>query len=270
MTQTATDICVLTHRLNPERPRQALDGAYLCAGHRTHLERLIAELPARHDDLERPKGAGGPKITFANDPGLHIDESAANLRAQIQHDLLWWCIYVADQRGITRPMSADPSATATWLTVHIDWLAADKPAAEELLPVLRELTGKAIGITDIPARRVELGEQCLVHEDGARCIGEVTIVIRGDEWIARCSECVGDQEATQYLRIVQRGQWITTDGVIRLAGLFGITASSDVVRQWKHRRHIRGIVGDVENLYELASVQEYLIKRQSEREKVGA
>lgn len=270
MTQTATDICVLEHRQDPDRPRRALDGAYLCHGHHTELERHIAELPARYDDLARPKGAGGPKITHATDPGLSVDEAAANLRAQIQHDLLWWCIYVADQRGINRPTSADPSATATWLTVHVEWLAANRPAAEELLPVLRELTGKAIGITDIPARRVDLGEQCLVHADGERCVGEITIIVRGDEWIARCSECVGDQEATQYLRIVQRGQWVTADSVIRLAALFGIVANSDAIRQWKHRKHIRGIVGDVENLYDLESVQRYLVKRQTEREKVGA
>lgn len=270
MRQTATDICVLTHRTDPDRPRRALDGAYLCHGHKTDLERNIAELPARYNDLQRPKAAGGPKITFANKPGLTVDEAAANLRAQIQHDLLWWCIYVADQRGINRPTTADPTTTATWLTIHIEWLAANRPAAEELLPVLRELTGKAIGITDIPARRVELGEQCLVHADGERCVGEITIIVRGDEWIARCNVCGLDQEATQYLRIVQRGQWITTDDVIRLAALFGIAASSDVVRQWKHRRHIRGIVGDVENMYDLASVQHYLTKRQTEREKVGA
>jgi hypothetical protein len=58
--------------------------------------------------------------------------------------------------------------------------------------------------------------------------------------------------------------------VIRLAGLFGIAASTDVVRQWKHRRHISGITGDVENLYDLESVQRYLVKRQGEQEKVGA
>jgi hypothetical protein len=270
VTHTATDLCVQTHRTDPERPRPALDGLRLCHGHHNELECLIAELPARHNDLDRPKRPGGPKISFSNDPGLNIDETAANLRAQIQHDLLWWAIYVADQRGLNRPRNANPSTTAAWLTRHTTWLAADPHAAETLLPVLRELTGKAIGITDIPARRVQLGEQCLVHTDGDRCTGEITIIIRGDEWIARCSECVGDQEATQYLRIAQRGQWVTADGVIRLANLFGITASPDVVRQWKHRRHIRGIVGDVENLYDLESVQRYLVKRQTERERVSA
>jgi hypothetical protein len=269
MSQTATDICVMTHRQDPERPRRALDGLYLCHGHHTELERLIAEMPARYDDLQRPKGAGGPKITFANDPGLSVDEAAVNLRQQITGTIASWCRVVAEDRGITPPDSVDISRTAPWLTTHVDWCAAHR-WVDEMLVELRQITGRAIGITDIPARRVELGEQCLIHADGDRCIGEITIIVRGDEWIARCSECVGDQEATQYLRIVQRGQWVTTDDVIRLAALFGITASSDVVRQWKHRAHIRGIVGDVENLYDLESVQRYLTKRQTEREKVTA
>lgn len=266
----ANDLCVLTHRLDPERPRPALDGLRLCHGHRTELERRITELPNHHDDLNRPKNGGGPKITHKTDPGIHIDETAADLRTQIQHDLLWWCIYVADQRGLNQPTRADPHTTAAWLTRHLDWLAADQPAAEELLPVLRELTGRAIGITDIPARRVHLGEQCLTHDDGERCPGEIVIVIRGDEWVARCPACMVDQDPTPYLRHAQDGQWITADGVIRLAALSGVTADRDVVRQWKHRKKITGIVGDVENLYDLRSVQDYLKKRQTDREKIRA
>lgn len=269
MTNTP-DICVLPHHHDPERPRPALDGLYLCHGHHTELQRLITQLPNHHDDLDRALTANGPKISHSNSPGLNIDETAAELRTQIQHDLLWWCIYVADQRGIHRPTTAEPHTTATWLTRHVDWCAADRPAAEELLPVLRELTGRAIGITDLRARRIHLGEQCLTHTDGDRCTGEITIVIRGDDWVARCPECRIDQDATPYLRIAQRGQWITTDDVIRLAGLFGIPCSHDVVRQWKHRRHITGIIGAVENLYDLASVQSYLARRQTERERIGA
>jgi hypothetical protein len=152
----------------------------------------------------------------------------------------------------------------------VDWLAANQPAAEELLPVLRELTGRAIGITDIPARRVALDEQCRTHVDGDRCTGTITITVRGDEWTARCPECRIDQDPTPYLRAAQTGQWITADGVIRLAAVYGITADNDVVRQWKHRGRIRGIIGDVENLYESRSVIDYLTKRQTGREKIGA
>jgi hypothetical protein len=266
---TISDNCVLTHRTDPDRPRRAIDGLYVCHGHHAELERLIAEMPARYNDLDRPKGAGGPKITFANEPGLTVDEAAANLRQQITGTIASWCRVVAEDRGITPPAGPEISRTAPWLTTHVDWCAAHR-WVDEMLLELRQVTGRAIGITDIPARRVELGEQCLVHADGERCVGEVTIIIRGDEWIARCSECVGDQEATQYLRIVQRGQWVTADSVVRLAGLFGIVANSDAIRQWKHRKHIRGIVGDVENLYDLESVQRYLVKRQTDRERVTA
>jgi len=264
------DLCVQTHRQNPDRPRPALDGLRLCHGHHTELRRLIAELPARHADLTRPRGAGGPKITHKTDPGLHIDEAAANLRTQIQHDLLWWCTYVTRERGLLGPRRDDPFTIAAWLTLHVEWLAANEHAALHLLPVLRELTGRAIGITDIPARHIQLDEQCRTHEDGDRCDGIITIVVRGDEWTARCPECRIDQDPTPYLRAAQTGQWITADGVIRLAAVYGITADGDVVRQWKHRKNIRGIIGDVENLYESRSVLDYLTKRQADRERIGA
>lgn len=269
---TISDLCVdIRTRRDGDHycQRIALDGLYLCHGHRRELARLITEMPARYDDLNRPLGPASP-TGGGSDHGITIDEAAATLRSQIQHDLLWWCIYVADARGITRPGAADIHATTAWLTRHIDWCAANRPAAEELLPVLRELTGRTYGITDTPARYLDLGEQCLTHEDGDRCTGMVTIVIRGDDWVARCPTCEVDQDATPYLRLARRGQWITAAEVIHLAGLFGIAASEDVVRQWKHRRRIRGRLGHLQNEYDLRSVQRYLVQRQAEMRRISA
>jgi hypothetical protein len=46
----AVDRCVITHTVDPERPRRAWRG-YLCRGCYAHLERLLAETPAVVDDL---------------------------------------------------------------------------------------------------------------------------------------------------------------------------------------------------------------------------
>lgn len=268
-----TDLCVDVRRRRDGETmcqRLAIDGAYLCQGHRRELERLIAEMPARHGDLDRPTGAGGPPVRGGGEHGITVDEAAADLRRQIQHDLVFWCVYVADERGIGRPRRDDPLSLAAWLTRHVDWLVARREAAEELLPVLRELTGRALGIIDLRARRIELGERCLTHEGGERCTGTVTLVIRGDDWLARCGECGHDQEATQYLRIAQRGTWITAEDVIRLAELFGVAANVDLIYQWKRRKHITGMVGPAENLYDLGSVQRYLVRRTAERERMSA
>ena len=267
---TVSDLCVLEHRVDPDRPRPALDGLRLCWGHRAELERLIVQLPRLYDDLDAadtPTSNGGHGNSH---PGLDIDERAADLRSQIHHDLLWWCLYVVDTRGLTRPLNTSPRHTAVWLTVHLDWLAADPRAAVELLPVLRELTGRAYGITDLRARRLDLDAQCLVHRDGERCEGIVTLVVRGDDWTARCPVCRERQDATPYLRLARRGQWITAEDVLALADLFGIPCSDDVVRQWKHRKRIRGRLGPDGALYDLRSVQRYLVQRQAERQRMSA
>ena len=263
------DLCILTHRNDPERPRRAVDGLYICAGHHAELERLIAEMPARYNDLDRPKGAGGPKVVFSNEPGLSVDEAAATLRQQITGIIASWCRVVAEDRGITPPASPEISRTAPWLTTHVDWCAAHR-WVDEMLLELRQVTGRAIGITDIPARRVQLGEQCLIHADGERCDGIVTLIVWGEEWFARCPICGIDQDAFPYIRIAQRGQWITADDAMRIAAVFKVPCSPDLLRQWKHRGHVIGMTGPTENLYELASVQKHLMKKLAEREKVGA
>lgn len=274
-----SDLCVLSHRQDPDRPRRALDGLYLCHGHRAELERLIAELPARYNDLDRaltPTSTAGGH----SHPGLDIDEPAADLRSQIRYDLLTWCTYVARERGLTGPPRDDPFTTAAWLTIHVDWLAANEYAAVHLPPVLRELTGRTYGITDIPARHLDLEEQCLTNRDGQRCEGLVTLVVRGDDWTAHCPACreharaegipYEPQDATPYLRLARRGEWIPASDVIHLAGLFGIAASDDVVRQWKHRRKIVGRLTDEGVRYDLRSVQRYLVQRKTERERITA
>jgi hypothetical protein len=267
VTDLRTDICVMTHRQDPERPRPALDGLYLCYGHRQELERLIAEMPGRADDLDRAAGAGGGRGDGTHS-GISIDPRAAEHRSHMAGVLASWCRLVAEERGVTPPASADLYRTAPWLTRHIDWCAANR-WVDEMLLELRRVTGQALGIIDIPVRRVPLGAQCLVHADGERCGGIITIVVCGDEWTARCSACEGDQEATQYLRGMQAG-WMSTPEVIDLARVFGVDASEDVVRQWKHRRKIEGRDTGRQTMYDVGSVLRYLAGRQAKRERISA
>lgn len=266
MTELRTDICVMTHRQDPDRPRPALDGGYLCHGHHKELERLVAEMPARADDLDRAAGAGGGRGDGTHS-GISIDEVAANLRTDMAGVLASWCRVVAEERGINPPASADLYHTAPWMTRHVDWCAANR-WVDEMLLELRRVNGQALGIADIPVRRVSLGAQCLVHAEGERCEGVITIVVCGDDWTARCDACEGDQEATQYLRGM--AGWMTTPEVIDLARVFGVDASEDVVRQWKHRRKIQGRDTGRVTMYDVGSVLRYLAGRQAQREKVSA
>ena len=257
------DLCVMEHRKDPERPRRAIDGGYICDGHLGELWTLVTEMADRADDLDRASGPGGKRSGTGD--GITVDLAAAECRSQMAAVMASWCRVVAEDRGLTPPAGPELVRTVPWLTRHVDWCAA-QPWVDEMLLELRQAAGRAVGLTDIPSRCIPLGEQCLTHADGVRCAGAVTIVIRGDDWSARCPECGQAQEATPYLRGVRGGRWVTTDGVITLARLFGVDASREVVWQWKHRRKIVGKTEGGVSWYDLRSVQDYLARRQkSER-----
>jgi len=268
MTQTFA-ACILEHRRQPERARPALDGAWICFGHREELARLITEMPAVSDDLTRANGPGGPRPPGTSG-GITVDDAASRHRSHIAGVMASWARLVSEERGITPPASAAVEHTAVWLTVHVDWIAAQR-WVDEMLGELRQLAGRARGIIDIPARVCETGQRCLQHADGERCEGTISIVVRGDDWTARCSACEERQDATPYLRA--RGRWVTRDGVLQLARIAGIPCSEDVVRQWKHRKRIKAKEEGGVTWYELGSVQTYLANRRQQeaaRERIAS
>lgn len=272
---TTADICIASHAKDPDRPRRALDGRYLCHGHRADLEQLVAEMPALHDDLDRPRTPGPKSYGGGGESyGLTIDHAAADLRRAMAGTLASWCRVVSEDRGVHPPASPAIHHTAPWLVNdragHLDWCAANR-WVDQMLDELRELRRNARGMIDLPARRVDLGSQCLTHADGQRCAGTVVLVIRGDDWHAHCPVCGQRQDVGPYLRTLNRpGAWISQHGVIRLARARGFACSAEVVRQWHHRRKITGRQGASGIEYELDSVQGYLARRQAERERIAS
>jgi hypothetical protein len=264
----SSDLCVMTHRQDPERPRRAVDGLYLCIGHLRELRHLVAQMPARHEDLRRVHGPGGPRTSGGGGAGvgLSFDEPVAAHRSHMEAVLASWCRVVVEDRGVTAPPDTGIGETARWLARHVDWCAAHEWVADMLVE-LRQVSGRALHLADIPARRVQLGERCLTHAGGEPCTGTVTLIIIGDDWSAYCPVCDQVQDATPYLRVARSGRWITAEGAITLAHLFGIPCSENVLYQWRHRRRIVGriVAGAVQ--YDLASVQRYLAQRQTMAER---
>ncbi len=254
--------CVLDHRIDPDRPRQALPTLVICGGHRTELYRLATDLPRRYDDLDRAHGTPGPRGPGIP-TGIPFDDDIAEHRTHMVSVVASWCGAIASERGITPPADLHMDALAAWLYRHLEWVAAREHMVVALLGELRQISGRALHLADIRARRVPLAAQCLTHTGGTRCTGQVSIVIRGDDWTAHCETCDTIQDVGPYLRGVRSGKWITGEGVIMLARLCGLPCSPDVVRQWHHRRRITGQrQKDGSVLYSLASVQAYLTKRQ--------
>lgn len=267
-----TDICLAPHRHDPDRPRRAMDGLYLCLGCRAQLGGLLDDLPALYAQLEDRLANGGsstgPAVSGSTSDPLPINTAVADHRHQIQHDLVWWCVFVADERGIDRPDSSAPAATAAWLARHADWCAANRPAAEELLPVLRQLAGRARAIID-PDRTLPTGERCrATGEDGERCDGAVVMRQGTDEtWSAWCPAC-GSQEAAAYLHDTIAGRWVTIERVeAYVLRVFGRRIARATIRSWAARERVQIKTERDKTWYELGSVHRYLSAR---RAKIGA
>lgn len=256
-----SDLCVTPH----EHDRRALPSLRLCPSCRDRLAWSIAELPGLHEDLGQAlptTGSGGQRVSGTAAEPLPINPAIADHRHQILHDLVWWCRYVADERGLALPASSAPAATAAWLTVHVDWLAADRVGAEECLPVMRGLAGRARGLLD-PDRRLPIGERCrAVSEEAERCRGTVTMVQRADEaWSVRCDVC-GPQEAAAYLHDKLSGRLVTIERVEAYAlRRHGLRVARATIRSWAARERVQASEDGGVTWYDLGSVERYLNER---------
>lgn len=99
---TDPQVCVVTHRRDPDRPRLAVDGGYVCRGCEARLAQLIAELPAQFSELTRALGTsrevGSPKVSGSPSAGLPFRPRVADHLPDITGKLLSWCRLVVEER----------------------------------------------------------------------------------------------------------------------------------------------------------------------------
>ena len=262
------DVCHAPHG----HDARAMDGLYLCEGCVNGIRRNLTRLPHLYEQLAEmhtaPTGDGSGRVSGTPETRLPINPAVADWRHQIVHDLVWWCVYVADERGISTPADPYPDVTAAWLLTHVEWIAARREDAETLPPLLRSLTGRAGALLD-PVRRYPTGERCRTENDGERCPGAITTSTDHEGLLtARCDRC-GPQDVAPYLRDNVRGRWVTVERVLDYATGRGHRVGAATVRQWAHRGHIVQEEAEGRVWYSLASVEEYLSGRK-QREKVGA
>jgi hypothetical protein len=175
------DLCVQPH----DSDRRAADSLRLCHPCRNHLSRLITGLPARYADLEdrlSVTGTSGDRVSGSSSTPLPINTAVAGCRYDIQHTLVSWALYVAEERGLMVPMEgSDPRHTAPWLAKHSDWLAADRAGSEECLPAMRDLTGRSWALIDPSGRkRIKVGPCTQTGDDGP-CAGVLYATVRAED-----------------------------------------------------------------------------------------
>lgn len=218
MTTIGSGLCVVPHLREPDRPRAALGGLLVCAGHREHLARMLepgdqvladgSRIPgtlavaygALAAQLTPSRGRGGPGGRPTEAP-LPIDPSVAEVRANIRGVLASWARLHAEEltrpsptcRGCAmaaaigapacerhRPVPTDdaPAVTAAWLAQWLDWSCA-QPFIDEYLAELVELDGRAASLVDRGRMRLTLYiGRCVEDGAGARCVGTVYALIR--------------------------------------------------------------------------------------------
>lgn len=152
--------CVVSSRhTDPAKTPRALDGLYVCRGHRLKVERMIAELPALYDDLgsaltssETHDNDSGRRKNSAKGAGVNLNGNVVEARDEMHAELVRLVRYVTEERGLTGPSVDRVSALASWLTAHVDWLCA-QPDADETHDFLDGLTKACFSLAFPSGRR---------------------------------------------------------------------------------------------------------------------
>lgn len=196
----SADLCVSDHG---DDERRAADTLRLCHPCRRHMAKLIDGLPQRYADLEdclSVASTSGDRVSGSSSTPLPINTAVASARFEIQHGLVSWVLYVAEARGLMVPMEGpEPRHTGPWLARHCDWLAADPVGAEECLPAMRALSGRAWALIDPSGRkRIKVGpcRECAA--------GTLYATVRAEDddrpSAIDCDSCEFTREPSQWLR----------------------------------------------------------------------
>lgn len=151
--------CVLGHRFEPDRPRQAVEGLYTCPGCLGRLEQTLAEMNAHFDQLARrlaPAAGHGPNVTGTRERALPIDPTVADHRSDIRGKLSSWSAMVSEERGINPPL-ATVERTSMFLLVHLRWCCA-QPWVDEYAEEMLAIRSRTMSLIQPSGRRrVEVG-----------------------------------------------------------------------------------------------------------------
>lgn len=192
--------CIASHRRDPDRPRRALDGGHLCAGHIGGLRRDLATLPTLHRLLATSLGgANAPDDGRTGlSTGIALDQEIVRTRDHIRATLVSWAQITLEEGPWTVAPRDALTDIAIWLDARIPWLAA-RPWADQLVKNLSETTAEARALIQ-PDRpyRVELGPCPELLDDDTRCDGTVIAVMRRQDSllpsVVRCTSHGDDDE----------------------------------------------------------------------------
>lgn len=154
--------CLLSHFNDPNRPRRAAVG-WLCNGHMSRLEQMIAELPNLYDELglmltssEKPGEQGRSKNSQVAG-GVNLNKFVVDARDEIHAECVRMIREISEANGDTLPILDTLPALAVWLGGRLDFIAAQDDVDDTYANLQRLTSGCKRLAYPNGRRRIEVG-----------------------------------------------------------------------------------------------------------------
>ena len=143
--------CAAPRHDDTDDPPRCEPHAHLCRPCRVSLRRDLCRIPALYAALEESKAV--TRRSPGNGGGLPLNEPAAECQGQIRHDLTWWAVLIAGQRGVPPArLAALPGWQANrvpglcgWLYLSLNWIPY-RAWAPDMAAALAEDAGRALAL----------------------------------------------------------------------------------------------------------------------------
>lgn len=242
-------------------PRMAHSGL-LCTRCTAHLERRLAELPARADQVrsvlhgsQRAQGDGS-RPTKGNPP-VPLNLAAHDHLVLMVATVVSWSALVAEERALRGPDRPTVEALSPWLLNQISWLV-EQPWVDDLAEEVRDISRTAAGLSHADPQWHRLPAPC--NGCHSMSLGRLD----GDDHVT-CKACGERWPEDDYLRLVLvLAQDVETSLPAKEAAVYaGIKPAS--FRQWVSRGYVRRL-GTVDGLarYSVADIDIAVKTRRSD------
>lgn len=127
-------LCGISSCAAPLAKGEIFHGLRLCASCRNLLATHLGSLPQMYQACEQALEVHRQhsiKVVRGRRPaGICLDDETVAVRSNMIGVLSSWCEMIVEERGATRPRSLDVRILASFLRVHLDWLATHTVAPD--------------------------------------------------------------------------------------------------------------------------------------------
>lgn len=235
-------ICIIAHKFEPQRPREAIPGRLICVGCQGHLRNQISDLPGLHEELTEELARQWSEVVTNDNWPLSIPEKAlpinpdvADLRSEMEALLMSYGRQVAEELDTDWPPTGITNITG-WLLKRLD-IAARQAWVADMIDGVNQLTKDANKLIDTRRRSMAFLGPCEANGDCEgrlfvevqRIIGEKSDIMPAT---VTCPECGNEHDTEQRVAWAQK-QREDIGNAREVAARAGVKWS--LVRKWHER-----------------------------------